>query len=41
MTTKGEVVHSEAESEHQTTGAIVISDGKATNTVKGGMVMLN
>src|SRR5262249_35214147 len=41
VTTKGGVVHSEAESEHQTTGAIVISDGKATNTVKGGMVMLN
>jgi type VI secretion system secreted protein VgrG len=37
----GGVVHSEAKSEHQTKGAIVLSEGSATNTVKGGMVMLN
>jgi type VI secretion system secreted protein VgrG len=41
VTTKGGIVHSEADSEHQTKGAIVISEGSATNTVKGGMVMLN
>lgn len=41
VTTKGGVVHSEADSEHQTKGAIVLSEGSATNTVKGGVVMLN
>jgi type VI secretion system secreted protein VgrG len=41
VTTKGGIVHSQADSQHQTTGAIVLSEGSATNTVKGGMVMLN
>jgi type VI secretion system secreted protein VgrG len=41
VTIHGGIVHSEAESEHQTKGAIVLSDGSGTNTVKGGMVMLN
>ncbi len=41
VTITGGVVHSEAQSEHQTKGAIVLSDGTSTNTVKGGMVMLN
>jgi type VI secretion system secreted protein VgrG len=41
VTTKGGIVHSEADAEHQTKGAIIISDGSATNTIKGGMVMLN
>jgi hypothetical protein len=35
------MVHSEADSQHQTKGAIVLSEGSATNTIKGGMVMLN
>ncbi len=37
----GGIIHSEAKSEHQTTGAVVLSDGSTTNTIKGGMVMLN
>jgi type VI secretion system secreted protein VgrG len=37
----GAEVTSEADSQHQTIGAIVISNGSASNTVKGGMVMLN
>jgi hypothetical protein len=41
VTITGGIVHSEAKSEHQTKGAIVLSDGTASNTVKGGMVMLN
>jgi type VI secretion system secreted protein VgrG len=41
VTIDGGIVHSQAKSEHQTTGAIVLSDGSASNTVKGGMVMLN
>jgi type VI secretion system secreted protein VgrG len=41
VTIKGGIVHSQADSEHQTKGAVVLSDGSATNTVKGGMVMLN
>ena len=41
VTIKGGIVHSEAEHEHQTKGDIVLSEGKATNTVRGGMVMLN
>ena len=41
VTVQGGIVHSEAQSEHQTKGAIVLSDGSATNTVRGGMVMLN
>ncbi len=39
--THGNEVTSEATSQHQTIGAIVVSDGSASNTVKGGMVMLN
>jgi type VI secretion system secreted protein VgrG len=39
--THGGEVTSEADSQHQTKGAIVVSDGSATNTVRGGMVMLN
>src|SRR6516225_6033565 len=34
-------ITSEADVQHQTKGAIVVSEGTATNTVKGGMVMLN
>jgi len=41
VTIDGGIVHSQAQSEHQTTGAIVLSNGSSTNTVKGGMVMLN
>ncbi len=41
VTINGGTVHSKAESQHHTEGAIVLSEGKATNTVKGGMVMLN
>jgi type VI secretion system secreted protein VgrG len=39
--THGGEVTSEADSQHQTIGAIVVSNGSASNTVKGGMVMLN
>ncbi len=41
LTMKGGIVHSEADNEHQTKGTLVVSDGSASNTVKGGMVMLN
>jgi type VI secretion system secreted protein VgrG len=41
VTVLGGIVHSEAKSEHQTKGAIVLSEGSGTNTIKGGMVMLN
>ncbi len=34
-------VASQADMQHQTSGAIVVSEGSATNTVRGGMVMLN
>jgi hypothetical protein len=34
-------VRSHADQEHEIKGAIVKSVGSATNTVKGGMVMLN
>jgi len=34
-------IASEADVQHQTKGTIVVSEGTATNTVKGGMVMLN
>jgi hypothetical protein len=37
----GGEVESKADSSHTTAGAIVMSDGSGTNTVKGGMVMLN
>jgi hypothetical protein len=37
----GGQVESKADSSHTTAGAIVMSDGSGTNTVKGGMVMLN
>ncbi len=39
--THGAEVTSQADMQHQIQGAIVVSDGSATNTVKGGMVMLN
>ena len=38
---KGNAIRSIAEQEHETKGAITVSEGSATNTVKGGMVMLN
>jgi type VI secretion system secreted protein VgrG len=41
VTIKGGTVDSIADSKHQTKGAIVISDGSATNAIKGGVVMLN
>jgi hypothetical protein len=41
VTIKGGTVDSIAESKHQTKGSIVISEGSATNAVKGGVVMLN
>jgi type VI secretion system secreted protein VgrG len=34
-------IASEADVQHQTKGTIVVSEGTATNTVKGAMVMLN
>jgi type VI secretion system secreted protein VgrG len=34
-------IASEADMQHQTKGTIVVSEGSATNTVKGAMVMLN
>ncbi len=37
----GGQVSSEADTSHDTKGNIVLSEGAATNTVKGGMVMLN
>jgi type VI secretion system secreted protein VgrG len=37
----GVSVTSQADADHNTKGAIVISEGAASNTVKGGMVMLN
>lgn len=37
----GAAVRSTADMEHETKGNIVKSEGTATNTVKGGMVMLN
>jgi len=39
--THGGEVSSQADTQHQINGAIVVSDGSATNTVRGGMVMLN
>ena len=39
--THGAEVTSQADLQHQTQGTIVVSEGTATNTVKGGMVMLN
>jgi type VI secretion system secreted protein VgrG len=38
---KGGTVDSIADKQHQTKGQIVLSEGSATNTIKGGMVMLN
>ena len=39
--THGMEVTSQADVQHQISGTIVVSDGTATNTVRGGMVMLN
>jgi type VI secretion system secreted protein VgrG len=41
VTIKGLNVTSHADAQHKTEGALVISEGSVTNTVKGGMVMLN
>ena len=38
---KGNAIRSIADQEHETVGAITVSEGKTTNTVKGAMVMLN
>ena len=38
---KGNAIRSIADQEHETKGAITVSEGVTTNTVKGGMVMLN
>jgi type VI secretion system secreted protein VgrG len=37
----GNAIRSIADQEHETKGAITVSEGQTTNTVKGGMVMLN
>jgi type VI secretion system secreted protein VgrG len=37
----GGAIRSIADQEHETKGAITVSEGVTTNTVKGGMVMLN
>jgi type VI secretion system secreted protein VgrG len=37
----GGAVRSKADQEHETSGSLVKSDGAVSNTVKGGMVMLN
>jgi hypothetical protein len=34
-------IRSIADQEHETKGAITVSEGMTTNTIKGGMVMLN
>jgi type VI secretion system secreted protein VgrG len=39
--THGEEVTSEADKQHQIAGKTVVSEGSVTNTVRGGMVMLN
>ena len=39
--TKGGTVLSHADTNHEISGAAVKSEGSATNTIKGGMVMLN
>jgi type VI secretion system secreted protein VgrG len=41
VSTAGNAIRSTAGNEHEIKGAIVKSEGSATNTVKGGMVMLN
>jgi type VI secretion system secreted protein VgrG len=41
VSTAGHAIRSTAGNEHEIKGAIVKSEGSATNTVKGGMVMLN
>ncbi len=38
---QGNAIRSFADQKHETKGAITISEGVTTNTVKGGMVMLN
>ena len=38
---QGNAIRSIADQEHETKGAITVSEGVTTNTVKGGMVMLN
>ncbi len=38
---KGNAIRSIADQEHESKGAITVSEGVTTNTVKGGMVMLN
>jgi len=39
--THGGIVSSEADTAHNIKGINTMSEGSATNTVKGGMVMLN
>jgi len=41
ITIHGTSVTSQADADHNTSGNIVVSNGSAVNTVKGGMVMLN
>jgi type VI secretion system secreted protein VgrG len=41
VSTAGNAIRSTAGNEHEIKGAIVKSEGSATNTVRGGMVMLN
>jgi len=41
VSTASNAIRSTAKNEHEIKGAIVKSEGSATNTVRGGMVMLN
>ena len=38
---KGQIIHSDADAQNFITGGKVVSEGKASNTVKGGVVLLN